>query len=502
MNPCRRKSTALSIVFFITYFLHNLCENTANKLLTILRFNGDFMRLDQPIDVMGKFWLPEQSEQDGVTGRLIIEDGCNIDLTIYGEFKGEDILDYMGERQGDIDRIVGMLFQEQSGQNSGYSRQFVTLDGCLFSQSSYDCEIIKYKINFAFMGAIYEPKEKVEFDEYSFTSDGLDAFLLKYPFYIERDLSTNKENFTVPNSRIVSLGEYRGAQIDLIFNYDHPSTKTEARINQSHYIRLRTNEPRDWIFFKEIAFNLLQFLSFACNDTADFGRVKGYLKNNSQNLLNITIFFKNTFSIQTSSRFSLNNMLFTYAKVEHTFNERLQHWFVLCEKIKPALRLFSSIQAIKVGLLEVRFITIAQALENLAKYWPEDTQILDHNDHEDDEYKTYKERKSLIEKKNETAKALVEALREKMVKLNKTGEINTFFDESDIQLLIKKLGAVAGISSKTLFIDFFALLNDLKYNGKDFWEEKQLKFFVDDFIKTRNRYTHHETKKKIMTMLK
>lgn len=326
------------------------------------------MRLDQPIDVMGKFWLPEHSEEDGVIGRLIIEDGCDITLTLYGVFKGTVIVDYMGGREGNLDRIVGMLFREQSGKNSGCSRQFVTLDGCLFSQSFYDCEILKYKINFVFKGAIYEPMEKVEFDEYSFTSDGLDAFLLKYPFHLDARSVIKERVLPLPENKTIFLGTYQGAKIELILDYKYNILLSSANIKLFSSIKLTTTTPHDVPFFRKIAFKLKQFLSFACDSLIDFKTVKGEIFKNTENPLNIDIYANDSFVPLEEPKLSINNMFLLFVTVEAKFNHLLENWFKLSEEISPALFLYLSIQTNRKLMLESQFLSFAQALENIARF--------------------------------------------------------------------------------------------------------------------------------------
>ncbi len=137
------------------------------------------MRLAEPIETTGMFWLPERPET-GLSGVLRISETSEITVEFAGVIGnppsvfsrvGARATPRSGDGDSDLERIVGTV--EKGGR--------ITLDGCFRQSSNMVLPSGLFRSTFyaslAFLGVEYGKKEQASFSEFSFSVDGLDAWL-------------------------------------------------------------------------------------------------------------------------------------------------------------------------------------------------------------------------------------------------------------------------------------------------------------------------------------
>ncbi|UXN08063.1 HEPN domain-containing protein [Bartonella sp. HY761] len=400
------------------------------------------MRLDQPIDVMGKFWLPEHSEEDGVIGRLIIEDGGNIRLELYHNIDADSLFADLFPR--DLEYIHGQL------ENS----RFVTLRNCMYVSTVNDnennCET-KFLPLFAFLGSLFGKESPISFDKYVFQMIGLNDWLYKY------NLIDNKREYG--KQYTIQLGSHNGADIEIITYFELNDNAKTSKPTQHSFITIKTKQPQDWQFFRRFTYNLGLFFSVVCNRKASAYNIVGKNKNHL-NALNIYYVTPSTSNDKVT--YPRQKLLFVYSNVEKTIVTRLQKWFKICDDIGYAIDLFISNKETKYDKLASKFLKLMQAFEVLANY-------------------TLKTDKAL-QKEKDAQKSELDALKKRLL---------PFLNAKEQDLLSSKLGNVMGLPPKYI-------LTKLLYGTTREWQnEEALETFLRVIFRIRNIYTHGHTISKL-----
>lgn len=316
------------------------------------------MRLDQPIDVMGKFWLPEQSEEDGVIGRLTIQDGGDIQLLLYECFKNFDASKSFKEHEK-FD-VVGII------QNNFT----VTLQGCfLTTEPSSNAKLIEMPlwVNIALLDHRQTHKKPFLIKQMRFHLEGLRTWLHYQDFSIKKNAGNEPYSLTWEKEESIDLGVCDGAKIELILKADYSSEENVKAVFKNPFIKISTPTPKELNKFISIVANLASFFSFACNNITTIKNATIYFGENAYKKAT-QIYYSSQLYVENVPNFQINNLLFSYDRVKHRQVALLKDYFVLCKEIHPALKLFHATQIHKRFLLESAFLTIAQALENVARY--------------------------------------------------------------------------------------------------------------------------------------
>jgi len=149
------------------------------------------VRLSEPIEKSGYFWLPEDPEKR-LPGVLRTTETGETTVEVIGIFGDESAA--IGGASPDLDRVVGML---ESGD-------MVTLDRCFYKHRNIRFGgLSKSTIHARFLlsGASYNKGEPITFSMFNFSVEGLDEWLCISGIRIERnsDGKSASIHFAPPN---------------------------------------------------------------------------------------------------------------------------------------------------------------------------------------------------------------------------------------------------------------------------------------------------------------
>lgn len=310
------------------------------------------MKIEKPFKVSGYFWLPSD-EENRLYGTLKVEDGGKIELEILGSFPRNNIK---------MDRIVGKI---EGGE-------YVTLEKCFALTLNINVKIewmVKNKIHVStlYKYIAYEENEKILFNSFSFSVDGLNEWLNI------RKIKTD----SLPNHHIIRHEEIENIKYNLDGNIKlkfQISITThmahyESSMRQSSRIKLVSNEKKSLEYFTKLANKIVNFLSFAIDESINIKDIQVTNSdivrecNTKKYPLKIEVYGQVMHFLKDSPEIKFYTMLFQYTAIEESFEEKINSWIDAYDVIEPALNLFFSVRYNPSQYVESEFLSLAQALE-------------------------------------------------------------------------------------------------------------------------------------------
>ena len=240
------------------------------------------MRLSEPIEKPGFFWLPEDAENPQ-PGILHISESGRVTLTINYVYNmnlsvlNRQPLGYpqFGSDNKNIKRIIGIIDDE-----------LITLDGCFYvnynTRLGVAVSTSTIQAKHAFVGVGYDEGEGVTFSKVRFSVERLDEWLWLSGFQVEDnwDEDSGLKDASIHYSRPeeVAFNLPDGIELKFAFSGTLPSRPaiTEARITQKVHIYLISKDLRSIEYFLDLIFKLHNFLRFAIDEVISIDSMTGY----------------------------------------------------------------------------------------------------------------------------------------------------------------------------------------------------------------------------------
>ena len=345
------------------------------------------MRLAEPIETTGMFWLPERPET-GLSGVLRISETSEITVEFAGVIGnppsvfsrvGARATPRSGDGDSDLERIVGTV--EKGGR--------ITLDGC-FRQSSnmvLPSGLFRstFYVSLAFLGVEYGKKEQASFSEFSFSVDGLDAWLSisdigELEFEEGAENTSGSIRFHKSDDILLTLSS--GDQLEFIFSLSFPNVAipvTEMAVKQTSGVRVRSERPQSVEYFSSIAVRLCNFLSLALDEDVGIQSMTGYLdqETNDDKRWQHPVMVYGQFPplIDRSPSIQWHRALFLYPDVADRIGDVVTKWFDSYDTFAPALDLYFASRTQTQAYLETKALWLAQALETLHRRSSDETEM-------------------------------------------------------------------------------------------------------------------------------
>ena len=341
------------------------------------------MRLAQPLEKSGFFWLPEEPD-NRLPGTLRISESGAPTLEVIGLFEDpfaawQRDAGTNGIRQPDFDRILGRV--EEYG--------LVALDQCLYTATKFvPGGVSKSTLlaHFAFLGVNYEKRKEVTFSEFRFSVEGLDKWLSIYGIDFKSDLKEKGATIVFSPPEKISLSLHDG--IDMEFNFDWTLPPpinlgvTEARVTQKAFISLRSSDARPLEYLSSLALKICNFLCFAIDQTVSMDSITGYSREltgengqTEQRKFPIKIYYESAPYSDLRPQIDRQRMLFRYHNVGHRLEVILNKWLDSYETFEPAFNLYFASTYDHRQYIDVRFLRLAQGLETLHRRSSQETEM-------------------------------------------------------------------------------------------------------------------------------
>ena len=327
------------------------------------------MRLSEPIETSGAFWLPEEPDTE-FSGVLRISEAGSITLEIQGGF-----VSYIEQKAV---RIVGKT--DRLGA--------VTLERCYYQTISRGGITKKsFQVDSVFVGVHYCTDETLTFEEVTFSLEGLDEWLaisgIKFGEK-PKDWANGSWSIHFQLPRPISLA--LTDDIDLEFNFGAQfspvqlPTNTRASVEQRSYVTLKLKEQKPFDELRYLAIKIRNFLSFATSVpvsiqtfTARTEQITRERQGIGSEPYPINVYFRSPHHLEKPPRVGGYQMLFRLPDVEDNIECIVNDWLRNYEMLRPTFDLYFSSSVEYSSYLEVRFTGLVQALEALHRRTSDET---------------------------------------------------------------------------------------------------------------------------------
>jgi len=334
------------------------------------------VRLSEPIEKSGYFWLPAKPD-NRLPGILRVSETGETNVEVIGIFG--DTLAELNDSTPEIGRIVGVI---ENGD-------IITLDHCFYRNRNISFGgISKSTIhaNFLLRGVQYDEGEPVTFSRFRFSVEGLDEWLSVSGLSVEHNCSERSASihFNPPKEIAVQLADGIGFSVTFCWTLPGIPIVTEAKITQKAYITLKSESLRPLEDFLALVFKLNNFLCFATDETVSLDSATGFsheitreVGNGEKREVPIAVYYESTPVSEGRPKLHWHNMLFRYGYIANQLEPILNSWLTNYEISAPAFNLYFASKSGAHKYLEGRFLSLAQGIETLHRRNSHETHMLD-----------------------------------------------------------------------------------------------------------------------------
>lgn len=322
------------------------------------------MRLSEPIEKSGYFWLPAKPD-NRLPGVLRVTETGETNVEVIGIFG--DTLAEMNDSTPELGRIVGVI---ENGD-------IITLDRCFYRNRNISFGgISKSTIhaNFLLRGVQYDEGEPVTFSRFQFSFEGLDEWLSVSGLRVEHNWRERSASihFNPPKEIAVQLADGIGFTFTFCWNLPGAPIVREAKITQKAYITLTSESLRPIEDFLALVFKLNNFLCFATDETVSLDSATGFsheitreVGNDEKREVPIAVYYESNPVSEGHPKLHLHNMLFRYGHIANQLEPILNSWLSNYEISAPAFNLYFASKSGAHKYLDGRFLSLAQGIETL-----------------------------------------------------------------------------------------------------------------------------------------
>ena len=329
------------------------------------------MRLDEPIEVSGFFWLPEDPDMQAPGDIHISESGeVSVELRI------QEISPSWSRLINELMSGVGCAIDRILGRAPGQG--LITLDDCLVtnfrSSGFYHFEFTMLS-QLTFIGCHYEAGEEVTFTEFNFSIEGIDEWLAVSGIDVQHDFENLRTSFDIRAPDEISVDLPDGMVLKFKFRLTFPSitrTITEAHVTQKAFVSLVSSEPKPLKYFASMATKLRNFLRLAMGQPISMESVTGFSPEltlsdgaGGEHKVPIKVHYRENGSSGKKQETSRHRMLFSYKDIEIPIQEMLANWLHSYKVFGPALDGYFTAMANTSQYLEDEFLQRARGIEIL-----------------------------------------------------------------------------------------------------------------------------------------
>ena len=329
------------------------------------------MRIAEPIDTSGFFWLPGDS-QTLSPGVLRISQLGDVTLELMrpngdpvsGDPRTDVDLELSwGQRWDDPDRILGLV------EKHGY----VTLEDCLRTNGilTFGAGLTKatFRPALAFLGLGLD--EPIHFQDFRFTVEGLSQWLGRSGIRNDQSYDTNTGaiHYSLPENIVATLSEDLHLQFD--FGIEFPTISvfaTEATVKQTSSVSLHSFTPNPFAYFADLARQLSHFLALSMDRPLAITSFTGYVEIEQEGggvKKAVEIYGNRGPRGREAFGTRPYNPLFTHRDISDNLDTVLKAWLENYEESSNAFDLYFASWSEGIQYIDARLLWMAQALESL-----------------------------------------------------------------------------------------------------------------------------------------
>lgn len=329
------------------------------------------MRLSDPIEKPGFFWLPDDPDQQ-YPGNLHISEAGEVTLKIVHRptAAGPRALHSTTPFGEHPPRILGIV------DNSA-----VTLQRCAAVDDPFYwlrimegyVAVSRFRIGAAFIGAPFPDDTPISFTRVDCSFESLGEWFSISGFRPEIKSDSESADWSLhyaqPDNISVNLSD--GIRLGFVFHPsfslpDYKMSQLSSGISQKIHVSLTSERSLSFVDFFNILHKVQTFLCLAMNKVPSLEWIRGYCKDRLDKLkreIPTDIFYHD--QLQESQRESHSSMVYTYRDISEDFEDAILRWFENYEKIQPAFGLYLSSRIGAHKFLNGIFLSLVQSLETL-----------------------------------------------------------------------------------------------------------------------------------------
>ena len=339
------------------------------------------MRLSDPIDKPGFFWLPNRPDQQ-YPGTLHISDSGEITLKIVHRPTAVDpaLLHSTAPLGGEPPRILGIADNDP-----------VTLEKCVAEEDPfYFLRIIegyvsesRFRVGGAFVGVSFVDDEPIAFSRLEFSLENLNEWFSTSGFHPKINSDSGKADwslhYTQPDDISIPLPD--GIQLRFVFSPsfslpDYKVSELSSKISQRMHVSLKLERLFPVESLVIISHRIHTFMCLAMNKIVAIEWMKGYSRNKLDKWdreIATNIFYHS--QLQGQQRDTRASKAFCYNDIHGDFEETIRRWLTDYETIHPAFDLYLSSKTGSHRYLNGVFLSLIQGLETLHRRTADGTEM-------------------------------------------------------------------------------------------------------------------------------
>ena len=341
------------------------------------------MKLSEPIEESGFFWLPEDPKRK-LPGVLRISGSGEATLEIISLSHPVETMikkhqfgaPYLGKSHRKFKRAVGRT-----------KKGYVTLDDCYYYTQNFQSNGFTTSTihsHFVFRGVGYDAEDEITFSEIKFSVEGLDQWLCISGIDVDHNLGTDRwqkgsVHYEPPKEITLHLPDEMEMRFCFEMGVPTGFSITEARISQKAFIRLKSRKLRPLDEYLSLIYKIHQFFCFAVDATVSLISVIGYSSEITSEQENqkipINIYYRNTLHSEKTPEIHRHYMLFGYRDVTDKLEGILTNWLQKHDVLKEALNEYFAAKYGAYEYLEGEFLSLVRGIEVLHRKNSQDTEM-------------------------------------------------------------------------------------------------------------------------------
>ncbi|MCY4365517.1 MAG: hypothetical protein OXE17_04750 [Chloroflexi bacterium] len=346
------------------------------------------MRIAEPIETRGFFWIPNKPEEE-LPGLLRISETGRVTVELSGHFGDE-----RAAFQNIGFTVEPPLGEDENPRSSRISGRvldggLLTLDVCDYWVQSLTGDGLSTSMihpRYTFVGEEYGSDEAIEFTELSFELEGLITWLWTTGISVEvsRDVDAGniRGSVRLRQPEDISLTLSNGDEFKFRFGFPAPTSSplvTEMTVKQTAWVHIQCVEPKPLSYFAALANKFCNFLSLALDENVSIQSLTGYSKlgtpEGREYRQAIRIYGMFAPWTDKAPDFRRGRALFRYPAVAEQIEKVIPHWFDSYDKFGPALGLYFASRTQDSVFLEAKILWLAQALETFHSRCSSETEL-------------------------------------------------------------------------------------------------------------------------------
>lgn len=339
------------------------------------------MRLSDPIDKPGFFWLPGSPDLQ-YPGSLHISESGEISLRIVHRPTAADLHLLHGNTPigEQPPRIMGIVDNRQ-----------VTLQECVAVDDPFyflrivegHVSVSRFRVAVAFIGAPFLGDEPISFSKIILSFESLSEWFSISGFRSEIDSNSEKAHWSLHYTQPDDISMYLPDGVRLEFEFsptfsfpDYKVSQLSSNISQQIHVSLATDRALKIECFFHIMRKIQTFLCLVMNRATSIEWIRGYSKDKldkHNREIETNIFFHS--QLQVPPRDAHGPMIYKYRDISDVFEETFLRWLETFDVIQPAFDLYLSSKIGAHKYLNGVFLSLIQSLETFHRRTSNETEM-------------------------------------------------------------------------------------------------------------------------------